>query len=274
MHKNISGKYSAGTKFNQLTVVSYYKNSKYWFKCKCGNVKLLGLSNVISGATKTCGDRNKHPLINHCIGKAIGIFNKYSLLKKQIPKTYLIPLGYTRKGKSEQRFGKFKCICGKIKFIRLGDIFYRKKIFTKSCGCKNNLSCYSIGEKLGNFTLIKKVYRKGWLIRCSCGNTRIIATTFIGNSKYAQKTCGVVKNHPEILQQKLPDNAPCNRCGSARFRYRGKLRCHLCMARKSMEKYYRQTNSSKHLFLNNINYISQVISKIKYLPEFGGTLHV
>ena len=53
-----------GTKYNDLTLVSYKKYEKSWFcLCKCGKETIKTTSNLVSGQSKNCGcenSRRKH----------------------------------------------------------------------------------------------------------------------------------------------------------------------------------------------------------------------
>lgn len=110
-----------GSKFDRLTIKSYYKNNEgayFICKCECGNEKKIRSYHVTSGATKSCG----------CLGKEQSILN----LKKHWDNPHRL---YKEKctfcGKNEH-YAKGYCRNCYARFLKKGTVEYRELLHKKN----------------------------------------------------------------------------------------------------------------------------------------------
>lgn len=166
-----------GQRFGNLVIVemlyNYNNKGKTYARCRCdcGTEKIIYMSNIKRGFSKSCG----------CIEKESRHHRKHNknLLGKKYGKlTVIEQLEVNSKGHMEWLC---KCECGGNRIVTTGKLTGQR---VKSCGCDNydsnavNLS----GRVFGMLTVIKpslydnQKHRRTWECVCSCGNT-IVATT-------------------------------------------------------------------------------------------------
>lgn len=180
-------------------VESKSNQTRWLFKCDCGNNAVLYLSNVTTGKTSSCG--------RHCGLKS----HAYDDVKKK---------GY-RGNLTGQRFGRllvleqlddkngwtqFRCICdcGREKIASGSGLKYGS---TRSCGCLHKetitsmLSENLVGKTFGKLTVIKKLESKydktHWMCRCECGKEAVVSTS--GLKTGHTQSCGCYQD--EIASQ-------------------------------------------------------------------------
>lgn len=127
--RDIDSKY-IGKKYGKLTILEIYQYGKRNFKkckcqCDCGNITEVYLSNLKRGFTKSCGCYRKNNAYDALTGQRFGNL----LVIKELPKS---KLGQTRY--------KCKCDCGNYIEVYGSNLIYNQ---TKSCGCLQDISCYS-----------------------------------------------------------------------------------------------------------------------------------
>jgi hypothetical protein len=153
---------AVGTKYNMLTITgeapkrrSKGGTSKRFVKvkCDCGSEEFdVQLRAIVSENTKSCGcsklNGNRKSNVDYT-GKRYG---KLTVIK-ELP-------GIRNPGGSMIRIMEFKCDCGVIKPLRIGDVIGGR---TTSCGCymrqvssESNAMNVEIGTKRGYMTLLKE----------------------------------------------------------------------------------------------------------------------
>ena len=183
-----------GQRFGHLVGIKKVENqggqTRWLFKCDCGNEVPLYLSNVTTGKTSSCGI--------HCALKP----HTYDSLKKKGYRGDLVGQKFGRlvvlerfKDKNGWTQFRCKCDCGNYKVASGSNLKYGN---TKSCGClhkesiKNCLSENLVGKKFYKLTVLKEVdgkYNKShWLCKCDCGNETIVS--FAGLKSGHTKSCG------------------------------------------------------------------------------------
>ena len=178
-----------GSVFGQLTVLSVHKdsknNTKCLCRCSCGREKDVYLSNLVSGATKSCG----------CLA-AKKLWQKKDLTGRRFGNLTAI------EPTEERQYGsvvwRCRCDCGREAFISQKDLENKRKT---SCGCKSKprgrAASNLLGKRFGKLTVVSQTNertKKGsviWECRCDCGNTvRASSDNLIyGN----QRSCGCMK---------------------------------------------------------------------------------
>lgn len=112
-----------GQKFNHLTAIKVAGRDKYgratWlFRCDCGKEVVIGLNNVRTGNTKSCGCLKHKPS-----SKRVDITgNRYGRLT-------VLERAFIKNGVS---YWKCKCDCGNTRYIPLGKL---QSGHSLSCGC-------------------------------------------------------------------------------------------------------------------------------------------
>lgn len=135
-------------RFGNLVVKEYNGcGSKHMWKCQCdcGGQKTISESNLINGATKSCGCKNESK-------KWTGEKRRTEMIGKK--SHYLEVLEFS--GVNKHRSAMWKCLChrcGKYKIIN-GQCIRRKSIM--SCGCLLAKKNYKI------FTYKNECYRSGY----------------------------------------------------------------------------------------------------------------
>jgi len=168
-------------------------NSKKWWKCSCGNRKLITIKSVLSKYTKSCGCRNKTPMVGSCDRRKFEFIKPISLYGKKFGNLTLIDKSEFPIATGSETLILFKCDCGKQKEIKFGNVV---RGCTKTCGQCNlePLETY-IGQKFGHLTI-----RKGQTgligqsstthvkCNCSCGNQHSIRAEHLFSGRVT--TCG------------------------------------------------------------------------------------
>lgn len=134
-----------GKKYGKLTILEVYRYGKYNFRkckclCECGNVKVVDLTNLKQGFTKSCGCIKKNNTYDILVGKRFGKL----VVIEELPKTKLSQ-------------SKYKCLCDCGNYIEVygSNLLYNQ---TKSCGCIHEISCYGEKPFSNNTSGIRGVY--------------------------------------------------------------------------------------------------------------------
>ena len=181
-------------KFGHLTgmkkVESKNGQTRWQFKCDCGNIIECYLSNVTTGKTKSCG--KQCGLINHTYANVKKKGNRKNLVGQRFGRLLVVEQLDDKNGWTQFRC---KCDCGNEKITSGNNLIYGSK---KSCGClhkesiKNKLSENLINQRFGKLVVISKgesKYNKThWLCKCDCGNETVASTS--GLKSGHTQSCG------------------------------------------------------------------------------------
>lgn len=134
-----------GQRYGSLTAIKYCGNSRWLFRCDCGNEKIILGSNVRKGTTKSCGCQQNNPP-RDLTGKRYG---RLTVLKYDGNAHWLC-----------------RCSCGTIKSIFVSDFTSGR---TRSCGClaNENLMFHRVNNRKHGMskTRVYSIYY-GMLHRC------------------------------------------------------------------------------------------------------------
>lgn len=158
-------KYILNETFNRLTILDViYKKNKYNHnvryakcRCSCGNEKLILLSEVVTGGTKSCGCYN--------VEKNSNSENKF---KPKYDDKEIIGLTFNRLTvvdnfyKDNCRYVKCKCFCGNEKTLKYVDLIQNR---VKSCGC-------IMGERKKRHELTHEIRSKYHEMKKRCYNEK------------------------------------------------------------------------------------------------------
>jgi len=168
-------------------------NSKKWWKCSCGNRKLIIIKSILSGYTKSCGCRNKTPMVGSCDHRKLETIRPIDLYGKKFGKLTLIDKSEAQITIGSETLVLFRCDCGKQKQIKLGGVT-RDRV--KTCGQCNlkPLESYG-GQKFGHLTvrsgqtgLIGQNSDAYVKCDCSCGNQHDVRAEYLFSGRTT--TCG------------------------------------------------------------------------------------
>lgn len=186
------------SKFGRLTVIGEVpaeerKNKKHReliCKCDCGNIKIIRMTNLKSGNTKSCGCYEKELITKRNTAKVLG---------KRFGR--LVVVDYERDYLNPNRYRYIcKCDCGNMHTAIASDLL---RGLTKSCGCyrkefhKKRKTEDITGQTFNELTAIKQLsdfigsgnYRRTkWLFRCSCGKEIEALAVNVKHGK--TKSCG------------------------------------------------------------------------------------
>lgn len=171
-----------GERFGNLIGIRKVENkngqTRWLFKCDCGNEVECYLSNVTTGKTKSCG--KQCGLRSHTYDNVKRKGNRKNLVGQRFGRLLVVEQLDDKNGWTQF---KCKCDCGNEKITSGNNLVYGA---TKSCGClhkevmKNNFSENLIGKRFNKIVVIKKVESKynktHWLCKCDCGNEVIVST--------------------------------------------------------------------------------------------------
>lgn len=162
----------AGNIFGMLTVIErVYLEDKlysYWLcKCECGNEKILKYSNLMSGATQSCGCLKNKIIDELMIGNKFG-------------KLLVLERG---KNENNESYWICRCDCGNYTETRGTSLTTGQ---TQSCGCfqKERASETHFvditGNKYGKLIVLQLSKEKSnggckWICECDCGNITIVS---------------------------------------------------------------------------------------------------
>lgn len=171
-----------GNKFHRLLVLKKGTKSGYYIcKCDCGNVKKFAKSNLIKGATKSCG----------CYNKEIASSKGFDIINKRFGKLLVIGKDVSKTKKS---YWICKCDCGKELSIQTYYLTSGKK---KDCGCTRESEYDLVGKRFEMLYVISKSEKRAsngdvnYICKCDCGNIKeIIRSNLVSKSKYKTLSCG------------------------------------------------------------------------------------
>lgn len=171
-----------GERFGHLVgirkVESRSNQTRWLFKCDCGNEVEAFLSNVTTGKTNSCG--------YHCGLKAHTHDNKPrkgfrgNLVGQRFGRLLVLEQLADKNGYTQF---KCKCDCGNEKIASGSNLKFGN---TQSCGCLHKEAMQKssedlTGKRFNKLTVIGRVesrYDKAhWLCRCDCGNETVVSTS-------------------------------------------------------------------------------------------------
>lgn len=174
-------------KFGKLTAVKEVERNKHnnrqWFcQCECGNTKVVLMSSLRDGSTKSCGclPRPKMDLT----GK---VYGRLTVIKEDKPH-------------GRDRMFLCQCSCGNKTSVYMNSL---RNGSTKSCGCLRDERASETSKKdltnqrFGKLTAIKTVgkYKTKqlymWLCKCDCGNETEVRSDVLLSGE--TKSCGCLK---------------------------------------------------------------------------------
>lgn len=181
-------------KFGHLTgikkVESKNGQTRWQFKCDCGNIIECYLSNVTTGKTKSCG--KQCGLINHTYANVKKKGNRKNLVGQRFGRLLVVEQLDDKNGWTQF---KCKCDCGNEKITSGSNLVYGA---TRSCGClhkdivNKKLMEDLTGKRFNKLSVIKRVESKydkaHWLCKCDCGKETIVSTG--GLKSGHTKSCG------------------------------------------------------------------------------------
>ena len=162
-------------------------------QCKCGNQKVIAMSELCSGKIKSCGCYRSSNKIDFT-GKKFG---RLSVLGPAPDKSY--------PGGQKARQWHCICRCGKHVTIQQGSL---QQGLTKSCGClakerarKASTKLLEPNAKFGELTVIRRNgqtngHKIKWLCRCSCGKYTTVIGKLLRNGH--TKSCGCSRTKHKI----------------------------------------------------------------------------
>ena len=184
--------------FGHLTVLKESDVSGEWIcQCDCGKITIKKGRYLVSGETKSCGDRIHKG--RHLEGQRFGRL----VVQKHV--------GY----KNNEKLWECLCDCGNIVNVIGGSLTSGR---TKSCGCYNLEKCRErmsalnpyidlTGQKFG---LLTALYidstdgrgEKKWMCQCECGKKVIVLSSNLRNGH--TQSCGCSRrSHGEMAIEKL-----------------------------------------------------------------------
>ena len=182
-----------GKKYGRLTIIKEVidkektetNHTTYWLcQCECGNTCVVGLNNLTSETTCSCGECFKRELI----GKK---FNKLTVVSVNEEESSKI--------RGRQRYTYFNCLCDCGNTTTVGVNSLGKTI---SCGCAWSEKMYKdyTGERFGKLVAVRPTeYRSCyesdstcgnviWEWKCDCGN--MYYSAYYNVSKAKLPSCG------------------------------------------------------------------------------------
>lgn len=183
-----------GERFGHLVGVrkaeSKSNQTRWVFKCDCGNEAVLYLSNVTTGKTRSCG--------RHCGLKAHTYDGKLKkgyrgdLVGQRFGRLYVVEKLEDKNGWTQFRC---KCDCGNEKIVSGSNLKYG---VTQSCGClhkeyiKKMLSENLVGQRFGKLVVMKmaesRYDKTHWICKCDCGNETVVSSS--GLKSGHTQSCG------------------------------------------------------------------------------------
>lgn len=178
-----------------------FPNSKprTYCKCDCGNTKIILVSNLKKGITKSCGCLEKSSRYDrvHFIDLTGQKFGKLTVINKE-------------PGKASNGSALWNCLCecGNYRIVSAGDL--RRGHFTH-CGCENfkSVTLDLTGERFGHLTAIEPARKKGinrtaWKCKCDCGNEVIVTTDRLRRSNTTScGKCFQKKSYHEVFIENI-----------------------------------------------------------------------
>lgn len=183
-----------GERFGNLVGIkkleSKSNQTRWLFRCDCGNEIECYLSNVTTGKTKSCGKKCglKSNLFTNRKVKGL----RKDLTGQQFGRLFAIEKLEDKNGWTQFRC---KCDCGNEKITSGSNLKYG---ITKSCGCLHReiagISNFEdlVGQRFKKLIVMEQANSKWgklhWLCRCDCGNENIVSTS--GLKSGHTKSCG------------------------------------------------------------------------------------
>lgn len=186
-----------GQRFGKLVIIEMlynYQNKGSTYarcKCDCGNEKIILMSNIKKGLSKSCGCMEKESRHHRK-------HNKDLLGKKYGKLTVIKQLEINSNGHMQWLC---RCDCGKERIVTTGLLTGQR---IKSCGCDkyDSMKVDLSGKVFGMLTVVKpasydtRKHRRTWECICECGKTTIVTGSDLvtGNTQ----SCGCIhKSHNE-----------------------------------------------------------------------------
>ena len=150
-----------GQKFGEWSVIEYAGNHFWKCECSCGVIKNIQSYSLKTGGSKSCGHNPRSSKLEDLTGKQFGEWT---------------PLQYAGDSK-----WKCRCSCGEIKVVAAYDL---KKGKSRNCGHNRKKPYRDLtGQRFGEMTVIKYLYKNRYLCKCSCGTEReVMGTNLLSGS--------------------------------------------------------------------------------------------
>lgn len=190
-----------GLRFGRLTAVRVtderVTRSVVWeCVCDCGKGVFVRSSNLISGATQSCG----------CLmSERAGESKQIDLSGRRFGRLTAVKPTKMRQGKSV--VWECHCDCGNTTFASAGKLVSNRKC---SCGCKRldsakNKAKDLTGQRFGKLTAIRPTDKRCgksvvWECKCDCGNTAFYSTIFLHSKA---QSCGCIRKTNYVLGTSL-----------------------------------------------------------------------
>lgn len=186
-----------GEKFGKLTVTKEdrcVKNHSYLeCLCECGSIRIVELSQLISGTAtscKKCKIRKDISGKNNC--------NFIDLSGKKFSR--LLVLNINTNPLKQRKFNimwNCKCDCGKDAVVSTANL---KGGIVRSCACIRTQSKLIdlVGQKFGTLMVIKRVYgiktktgkiENAWECKCDCGNVINLTQDLVIKNRFGCRKC-------------------------------------------------------------------------------------
>ena len=185
----------AGQKFGRLTAIEHVGNSRWRFRCDCGNTHTARQTAVVNGKQKSCGcylDEKSENLSKIGQNDLYGMRFGSLVAIDRAPKTCRSKQG---------AYWRCACDCGKEHVARSTAL---TSGHTTSCGCRRssrrppnrNLT----GQVFGRLTVAKKTgsSKQGAIYECVCECGNVLEARGKDITSGNTKSCGCMKTQSQI----------------------------------------------------------------------------
>ncbi len=161
-----------GIKFGKWTPIKYIGDKHWWCKCDCGHEQSIETSALTRGLTTMCLECRGKERIKNLTGLTFGDW-------------YVLGLSDNNKDKHNTYW---KCRCLKCKKIKDVEGYSLTSGNSTNCGCRHIVDL--VGQKFGEWTVIKRVENNKWECQCSCENKTIRNLSTSALRLGLSKSCG------------------------------------------------------------------------------------
>lgn len=180
----------AGQKFGRLTAIEHVGNSRWRFRCDCGNTHTAGQTAVVNGKQKSCGCYFDEKAEN--ISK-IGQNDLYGMRLGSLVAIDRAPKTCRSK---QGAYWRCACDCGKEHVARGTSL---TSGHSTSCGCKRLNSQFKkndlTGQVFGRLRVVRQSgsSKQGSIYECACDCGRIVEVRGKDMTTGNTKSCGCLK---------------------------------------------------------------------------------
>lgn len=185
-----------GQKFGKLTAIKRVDNNgpkvQYLWQCDCGNKKILPVSDVVSGNTKSCGCLKQETTANINFIDITGkTFNELTVLEKT-----------DKRASNKHTLWKCQCSCGNIVEIDTNSLISGH---SKSCGHTKirDITGERFGKLIAQYPTGEKTKQGSfiWHCVCDCGNECDISVANLVGDGHT-RSCGCIAS---LGEQKIEE---------------------------------------------------------------------